>query len=321
MRASTAIGYRPDAGSASRLSERVPASPASAPITAPAASWYAAIPTAAASAGVPGPATPGAARGGWVRTVPLSRVTASTAAASLSPDSASSIPDSRGGNGSLRRTANTAAASVGASTALSRRASCHPNDISQWHAAASTAMLTATPTVASVSAAGAAALAWAQLVVRPPSARISTRAPVPSARASSGLSNRTPRPASPSARPRPRKPSRSGARSARLPPRKARRPPRRAGPGPGRLRSQQNAHRQPLRHGSQVMTLSDHQSVRPAPSGKKPDRAASAGIDRVPKDPGRVAEAGSPELDEGNESAAVKKDPWWGSAAGASSLE
>src|SRR5215469_10558308 len=192
MSASTAIGYRPEAGSATRRSANAPSRPASSPIAAPAASSYTTIP--AMSAG------PGACA-----LVPLSSVTASTAGGSLSPDSASSVPDSWGGSGSLRRTENTAAASVGASTAPSRKASRQPSDSSQWDTSATTRMLTATPTVARMSAAGAAARACSQLVVRPPSARISTSALSPSAWASSALSNRTPRPASPRARPRPRK--------------------------------------------------------------------------------------------------------------------
>ena len=56
-------------------------------------------------------------------------------------------------------------------------------------------MLTATPMVASAIAAGAAALACAQLVVSPPSARISTRALSPRTSASAALSNLTPIPA------------------------------------------------------------------------------------------------------------------------------
>src|SRR5215469_10817775 len=197
MSASTAIGYRPEAGSATRRSANAPSRPASSPIAAPAASSYTTIP--AMSAG------PGACA-----LVPLSSVTASTAGGSLSPDSASSVPDSRGGSGSLRRTENTAAASVGASTAPSRKASRQPSDSSQWDTSATTRMLTATPTVARTSAAGAAARACSQLVVRPPSARISTSALSPSACASSALSNLMPRPASPRARPRPRKRRRPG---------------------------------------------------------------------------------------------------------------
>ncbi len=132
-------------------------------MAAPAASWYPTIAATSAGAEV-------------CRLIPLSRVTASTAGASLSPDSASSIPDSRGGRGSLRRTENTAAASVGASTAPSSKAFRHARGSSQWDTTATTRMLTATPAVASVSAAGAAARACTQLVVRPPSARISTSA-------------------------------------------------------------------------------------------------------------------------------------------------
>src|SRR5262252_3409073 len=89
--------------------------------------------------------------------VPLSSVTASTAGGSFSPDSASSVPASRGGSGSLRRTENTAAASVGASTAPSRKESRQSSGSSQWDTSATTTIVTATPTVASSNAAGAQA--------------------------------------------------------------------------------------------------------------------------------------------------------------------
>ena len=89
----------------------------------------------------------------------LSRMTASTAGGSLSPDSPSRMPDSRGGSGSLRSTENTAAASVGASTAPSSSASRQPRSSSQRVTAATTSTLTTTPTVARLSAAGAAARA------------------------------------------------------------------------------------------------------------------------------------------------------------------
>src|SRR5437867_4791004 len=78
----------------------------------------------------------------------LSRITASTAGGSLSPDSPSSVPDSRGGSGSLRSTENTAAASVGASTAPSSRASRQPRSSSQRVTTATTSALITTPTVA-----------------------------------------------------------------------------------------------------------------------------------------------------------------------------
>ena len=140
----------------------------------------------------------------------LSRVTASTDGGSFRPDSPSSIPDSVGGSGSLRSTEKTAAASVGARTAPSSSASRQPRPSSQCVHAATTPMLTTTPTVARAIAAGAARLACSQLVVRPPSARISTSAPRPSVSARSALSNLMPRPLSPSARPSPRKTSRAG---------------------------------------------------------------------------------------------------------------
>src|SRR5262249_58187861 len=111
----------------------------------------------------------------------LGPVTASTAGGSLGPDSPSSIPDSRGGSGSLRSTENTAAASVGATTAPRSNASRQPRCTSQRAATATTSTLTTTPTVARLSAAGADARACVQLVVRPPSARSSTSAVSPSA--------------------------------------------------------------------------------------------------------------------------------------------
>src|SRR5581483_552149 len=143
MNASTAIGYKPEAGSATRRSASAPSNPASSPIAAPAASSY---PTIAGTSA-------GDARCGGAQ---LSSDTASTAGASLRPDSASSMAASRGGSGSLRRTENTAAASVGASTAPSRNEFRQPSESSQWHAVATTTMLTATPTVASAAAAGSA---------------------------------------------------------------------------------------------------------------------------------------------------------------------
>ena len=110
----------------------------------------------------------------------LSRVTASTDGGSLSPDSPSRMPASSGGSGSLRSTEKTAAASVGARTAPSSSASRQAMPSSQCVQQATTAMVITTPAVASVIAAGRALRACSQLVVSPPSARISTSAARPS---------------------------------------------------------------------------------------------------------------------------------------------
>ena len=176
----------------------MPRRPTATPIAAPPASSHATSPMMCSGSGPCPPC--------W-----LSRVTASTDGGSFRPDSPSSIPERIGGRGSLRSTEKTAAASVGARMAPRRSASRQPRPSSQCVHAATTPMLTTTPTVASAMAAGAAFLACPQLVVRPPSARISTSAPRPSVSVRSALSNLMPSPLSPSARPSPRKTRRAGS--------------------------------------------------------------------------------------------------------------
>ena len=105
-----------------------------------------------------------------------SATTRMTTGASLKPDSASSSPPSRGGSGTLRSTENTAAESVGASTAAMSSASCHPTSSSRCAATPTTPTDTAVPIVASDAAAGTAERIPSQGVVRPPSARITTSA-------------------------------------------------------------------------------------------------------------------------------------------------
>src|ERR1700756_1236147 len=111
----------------------------------------------------------------------LSSVTASTDGASLRPDSPSSIPERIGGGGRPPRPEKTAggAGGGGAGPRPSTAPPRQPKPSSQCVHAATTPVLTTTPTVASAIAAGAACLACAQLVVSPPSARISTSAPSP----------------------------------------------------------------------------------------------------------------------------------------------
>ncbi len=99
-----------------------------------------------------------------------------TTGASLKPDSASSRPVSRRGSGTVRRTEKTAAASVDDTIAPSSSEVLQSRPTSQWAPAAVTKTLIPTPTVASTVAAPITGLASRQLVLRPPSARITTRA-------------------------------------------------------------------------------------------------------------------------------------------------
>ena len=166
---STAMGYRPEAGSARRRSANAPTQPMISPATAPMASSATSSPAMPRALGM------------------CSEVSATTrmiTGASLKPDSASRIPDRREGSGRRRSTEKTAAASVGASTAPSRVAMRQSAPISQCAVAATTTMLTAVPTVASAIAAGTPARTSDQRVVMPPSARIRTSAARPSVSAS-----------------------------------------------------------------------------------------------------------------------------------------
>ena len=141
----------------------------------------------------------------------LSSTTTMTVGASLKPDSASSMPASRAGSGSRRRTEKTAAASVEASTAprISAVRQSAPSRVCT--ATATTMTLTPTPSVAIASAVGTDLRTWRQLVVRPPSARINASAQRPSCWASSGSSNSIPSSDSPSSRPKPRNISSAGS--------------------------------------------------------------------------------------------------------------
>ena len=128
-------------------------------------------------------------------------VTRSTTGASLKPDSASSMPDTRRGSGTRRSTENTAAASVEASTAPTRSDTSHDQPSTTCAATATTATLTATPTVDSTAAGATAPRISGQCVVTPPSTRISTRAAYPSTCVSCSESYWMPRPDSPRASP------------------------------------------------------------------------------------------------------------------------
>ncbi len=99
-----------------------------------------------------------------------------TTGASLKPDSASSIPDSRLGSGTLRRTAKTAAASVEVTMAPMSREIVHDNGSSVCAATATTSTDTTTPSVESTAAGATESLMLPHDVVSPPSARMSTRA-------------------------------------------------------------------------------------------------------------------------------------------------
>ena len=119
--------------------------------------------------------------------VPVSRPARATTSritgASLSPLSASSAAAIRRGNGSRRNVAKTAAASVEVMTAAIRSASPQAVPSSQTSAAAVTATLTTTPTVASVIPGPTARRTSDHRVVRPPSARMTTSAATPRVRA------------------------------------------------------------------------------------------------------------------------------------------
>src|SRR6202011_4525007 len=133
-----ASGYRPDAGNATRRSTSMPSTPTASPIAMPAPNLYS-TPTMAAA----GASTSGGA---------LNIKPRSTGGASLKPDSASSSPATRRGNGTTRSTENIAAASVDETIAPSSRASCQFMPSSQCAPAAVTSVDTTMPTVASTAA-------------------------------------------------------------------------------------------------------------------------------------------------------------------------
>ena len=133
-----------------------------------------------------------------------------TAGASLKPDSASSRPASRRGNGSTRSTEKTAAASVEDTMAPSSSASCQSIRSSRCAPTAVITVLITTPTVASAAAGASTLRMSANLVVRPPSTRMTASAAVPTFLASSTSSNSSPRPSSPSTTPTSRNNSRLG---------------------------------------------------------------------------------------------------------------
>ncbi len=101
--AMTAIGYRPDAGSATCRRPYAPSQPKASPMAAPIASSRVISPSRAYQCST-GPAVEKA-------------TTRMTTGASLKPDSASSTPVRRAGSGTLRSTEKTAAASVEDTTA------------------------------------------------------------------------------------------------------------------------------------------------------------------------------------------------------------
>ncbi len=102
-----------------------------------------------------------------------------TAGASLNPDSASSSPATRLGRGTTRSTENTAAASVEDTMAPRSRASCQSIPSRRCAPAAVIAMLTATPTVASIPAGASTRRTSENFVVRPPSIKMMASAIVP----------------------------------------------------------------------------------------------------------------------------------------------
>ena len=102
-----------------------------------------------------------------------------TAGASLNPDSASSSPASRLGSGTTRSTENTAAASVTETIAPRSSASCQFIPSRRCAPAAVIAMLTATPTVASIPAGASTRRMSENRVVRPPSIKMIASATVP----------------------------------------------------------------------------------------------------------------------------------------------
>ncbi|CPU46661.1 Uncharacterised protein [Mycobacteroides abscessus] len=191
-----AIGYKPEAGSATRRSAIAPRKPDSRPIAEPASSSYT-ICTAVLF-------------GSNTKGTMLNISTRITAGASLNPDSASNSPASRRGNGSTRSTEKTAAASVEDTMAPSSSASCQSMRSSTCAPNAVTTVLITTPTVANAPAGASTVRISANRVVKPPSTRITASAAVHTFRASSTLSNSRPSPSSPRTTPTRRKNSRLG---------------------------------------------------------------------------------------------------------------
>ena len=103
-------------------------------------------------------------------------VTRSTTGASLKPDSASSTPEICRGSGTRRSTENTAAASVEASTAATRKAICQSHPRNKCAATPTTSTDTPTPTVASTAAGATDRRMPDHRVVIPPSTRMRTSA-------------------------------------------------------------------------------------------------------------------------------------------------
>ena len=132
------------------------------------------------------------------------------AGASLNPDSASSKPTTRLGNGKKRSTENTAAASVEETMAPSSSASCQSNPSSRCAPAAVTNVLIATPTVANAPAGASCLRMSVNRVVNPPSTRMTASPTVPRFRASCASSNSSPSPSSPIATPTARNSNRLG---------------------------------------------------------------------------------------------------------------
>ncbi len=144
---------------------------------------------------------------------PMRPIVRATANGSLPPDSASSTRATRRRSGVKRRVANTAAASVEATTAPSRRLVCRSRSSNNRTAAKPvTIAVTSTPTVASREAVRSTGRRPRHAVVSPPSKRIATSPTTPMVRASSGSSSGIPPgPSEPSSIPSPRKTTRSGS--------------------------------------------------------------------------------------------------------------
>ncbi len=147
----------------------------------------------------------------WPAANELARATSNTVGACFRRHAASWAPRCGGGLGRGRRTANTAAASVGEVTAPSSTAVHASRPNTKWPNNAISPTLTPTPTVASTVANPAESRMSFHFVVRPPSAKMTTSAPKPSAWAKSAFSNSTPKPDSPNTMPSPRKSSSEGS--------------------------------------------------------------------------------------------------------------
>ena len=161
-----AIENRPDDGIETRCSTWAPSQPVRAPTAAPTESSRPASSTSAHHACDPPPAA-----------CSDSATTRITTGASLNPDSASSVPLSRRGRLTRRSTEKTAAASVGVRTAPTSSATGQETSSRIACAATPTTPTeTTTPTVDRAAAGPTAARIEDQLVVMPPSARITTRA-------------------------------------------------------------------------------------------------------------------------------------------------